>query len=63
MGCPGTMLNSLRALTSAALRSLTDNTLCVNAAVACSRTAPFITTVNVGVKRAAASKRATLPLS
>jgi len=62
------MLNSLRALTSAAFRSMTVNTTSVvGAVVTDSRFTAVIASVNVvasdnvGVKRAAASKQAILP--
>lgn len=56
------MLNSLRALTSAAFRSMTVNTTSVvGAVVADSRFKAVVASVNVGAKRAAASKQAILP--
>ena len=58
------MLNSLRVLTVAISRSMTVNTTRVvtGAAVGGSRFTAVIASVNVGVKRAAASKQAILPL-
>ena len=67
-GLAASMLNSLRALTTAASRSTTVGTtiVVVNAVVACSRFADSFSAVCANsitnLKRAAASKRVILPL-